>query len=97
MLSDAVHQNLMKMVLTKFFSRVESICTRALATEKPRSTLAAVNGDAVLGVLVLAGLQVAQHLLRELCKEPSVDNVVLQRGVQFGRDECQTWCVTLIS
>ncbi len=47
----------------------------------PLHLLAPVDGDAVLGVLVLAGLQVAQHLLGQLRQEPPVDDVVLRRSM----------------
>ena len=44
----------------------------------PLHALAAVDGDAQLGVLVLAGLQIQQHLLRQLRQEAPVDDVVLR-------------------
>ena len=45
----------------------------------PLHLLAAVDGDAVLGMLVLAGLQVHQHLLRQLRQEAPMQNVVLHQ------------------
>jgi hypothetical protein len=46
-----------------------------------QSALAAIDGDAILGVLILAGLQIPEHLLRELRKKPSVDDVVLRTSI----------------
>ncbi len=44
----------------------------------PLHALAAVDGDPVLRVLVLAGLQVGEHLLRQLRQEAPVQQVVLR-------------------
>ncbi len=46
----------------------------------PLDALAAVDGDAVLGVLVLGSFQVAQHLLRQLRQEAAVQQVVLRKS-----------------
>lgn len=43
----------------------------------PLDLLASIDGNAVFGMLVLAGLQIYQHLLCQLCQEAPMQNVVL--------------------
>ena len=48
----------------------------------PLHALAAIDGDAILSMLVLAGLHVPQHLLSQLRQEAAMQDVVLQWGQQ---------------
>lgn len=44
----------------------------------PLHLLAAIDGDTVLGMLVLASLQIDQHLLCQLCQVAPMQKVVLR-------------------
>ena len=59
--------------------RVQLVLADPGGQDVPLDALAPVDGDAVLRVLVLAGLQVGQHLLRQLRQEPPMQQVVLPR------------------
>lgn len=56
---------------------VELVLDNPRGQDVPLDALATVDGDAILGVLVLARLQVAQHLLCQLRQEAPVQQVVL--------------------
>ena len=44
----------------------------------PLHSLAPIDGDAILCMLILAGLQVHKYLFCQLCKEAAMQQVVLQ-------------------
>lgn len=80
--------------------RVELVLAVPGGKDVPLHVLAAVDGDAVLSVLVLAGLQVHQHLLGQLRQVPPVQDVVLlprhamnthQYGVWFAKTCTPAW------
>ena len=52
--------------------RVELVLAVPGSQDVPLNLLATIDGDTVLSMLVLAGLQIYQHLLRQLCQEASM-------------------------
>lgn len=57
--------------------RVELVLAVPGGQDVPLHLLAAIDGDAVLGMLVLAGLQIHQDLLCQLSQEAPMQNIIL--------------------
>lgn len=58
--------------------RVQLVLHYPGSQDVPLHALAAVDGDAVLCMLILAGLQIREHFLRQLRQKATMQQVVLQ-------------------
>ena len=72
--------------------RVELVLAVPGCQNVPLHLLPAIDGDAVLSMLILADFQICQDLLRQLSQVAPMQNVVLQEARSAARGQ-KNWCL----